>query len=178
DCNLNYKKEFKKEGQELDVAVVTSNGRPNSGYVQTQSYAASNSPYTGMSGTNPGTDNNINISVDYTYPVSEKFIIETGVKNVQQTINSTTNVSFLDATSDAYQPDPVQSYHIKYNMKIYAGYVSSSFTLFKWLDVRAGIRSEYTNISIDFPNTTVPSYNVVVPSLIISHKFKNEQQLK
>jgi len=178
DCNLNYKKEFKKEGQELDVAVVTSNGRPNSGYVQTQSYAGSNSPYTGMSGTNPGTDNNINISVDYTHPVSEKFIIETGVKNVQQTINSTTNVSFLDATSDAYQPDPVQSYHIKYNMKIYAGYVSSSFTLFKWLDVRAGIRSEYTNISIDFPNTTVPSYNVVVPSLILSHKFKNEQQLK
>ncbi|HXB40537.1 MAG TPA: TonB-dependent receptor [Bacteroidia bacterium] len=178
DCNLNYKKEFKKEGQELSISFVSSYGRPSSNYIQTQSHSGANTPYTGMSGSNPGTDDNINISVDYVHPVSEKFLIETGVKHVQQSIISATNVNFLDPVSDAYQNDPTQSYSIKYNMKIYAGYVSSTFTLFKWLNVRAGARSEYTDVTIDFPNTVVPSYNIVVPSLILSHKFKKEQQLK
>ena len=178
DCNLNYLKKFKKDGQELSVAVVTSNGTPNTNYVQTQSYAGASTPYTGISSSNPGTDNNLNISVDYVHPVSEKLLFETGVKHVEQNINSATNVSFLDQTSDAYQNSATQSYSIKYNMKIYAGYVSSTFTLFNWLNVKAGARTEYTNINIDFPNTSVPSYYILVPSIIVSHKFKNDQTFK
>ena len=178
DCNLSYLKKFKKEGQELSVAVVTSNGSPNSNYVQTQSYAGASTPYTGISSYNPGTDNNLNISIDYAHPITEKFVIETGVKHVEQNINSTTNVSFLNQASDVYQNSATQSYSIKYNMKVYAAYVSSNFTLFNWLNVKAGFRSEYTNINIDFPNTSVPSYNIIVPSVILSHKFKNEQQFK
>ncbi|HKC67792.1 MAG TPA: outer membrane beta-barrel protein, partial [Bacteroidia bacterium] len=178
DCNLSYLKKFKKEGQELNVAVVTSNGTPNSNYVQTQSYDGSNTPYTGTSSSNPGTDNNLNISVDYAQPVTEKLAFEAGVKHVEQHINSTTNVSFLDPSSDVYENLATQSYSIKYDMKIYAGYVSSNFTLFNWLDVKAGFRSEYTNINIDFPNTSVPSYNIIVPSIIVSHKFKKDQSFK
>ena len=178
DGNLNYLKKFKKNGQELSVAVVTSNGSPNTNYVQTQSNAGASTPYTGISSSNPGTDNNLNISVDYVHPISEKFLFETGVKHVEQNINSATNVSFLDQTSDAYQSSATQSYSIKYNMKIYAGYISSNFTLFNWLNVKAGARTEYTNINIDFPNTSVPSYYIFVPSIIVSHKFKNEQLFK
>ncbi|MFI5141205.1 MAG: outer membrane beta-barrel protein, partial [Bacteroidia bacterium] len=178
DCNLSYLKKFKRDGQELSVAFVTSNGTPNSNYTQTQSYAGASTPYAGSSSSNPGTDNNLNISVDYTHPITEKFIFETGVKHVEQNINSATNVSFLDQTSDAYQSSATQSYSIKYNMKIYAGYISTNFTLFNWLDVKAGARTEYTNINIDFPNTSVPSYYILVPSIIVSHKFKNDQQFK
>lgn len=178
DCNLSYLRKLKKEGQELSFVVVTSNGTPNSNYIQTQSYAGATTPYTGMSSNNPGTDNNLNISLDYTHPISEKFEIETGLKHVEQNINSATNVSFLDQVSDVYQNSATQSYNIKYNMKIYAGYLSSNFKLFNWLDVKAGFRSEYTNINIDFPNTSVPSYNIIVPSIIVSHKFKNDQQFK
>lgn len=178
DCNLSYLKKFKKEGQELSVAVVTSNGTPNSNYTQTQSYAGASTPYAGSSSSNPGTDNNLNISIDYVHPISEKFTFETGVKHVEQNINSTTNVGFLDQASDVYQSSATQSYSIKYNMKIYAGYVSTNFTLFNWLDVKAGARTEYTNVNIDFPNTSVPSYYILVPSIIVSHKFKNDQQFK
>ena len=178
DCNLSYLKKFKKEGQELSVAIVTSNGSPKSNYVQTQSYAGASTPYMGMSSSNPGTDNNLNISIDYVHPFTEKFQIETGVKHVEQNINSATNVSFLDQISDAYQNSATQSYSIKYNMKIYAGYISSNFTLLNWLNVKVGARTEYTNINIDFPNTSVPSYYILVPSIIVSHKFKNDQQFK
>ncbi|HWY37761.1 MAG TPA: carboxypeptidase-like regulatory domain-containing protein, partial [Bacteroidia bacterium] len=114
DCNLGYLKKFKKEGQELSVAFVSSYGRPTSNYIQTQSNAGATAPYTGMSSSNPGTDNNINISLDYAHPFSEKFLIETGLKHVEQSINSTTNVSFLDPVSGTYQNDAAQSYHIKY----------------------------------------------------------------
>ncbi|HTA62152.1 MAG TPA: outer membrane beta-barrel protein [Bacteroidia bacterium] len=178
DCNLSYLKKFKKEGQELSITAVTSNGTPNSNYVQTQSNAGASTPYTGISSSNPGTDNNLNISIDYAHPITEKFVIETGAKHVEQNINSITNVSFLDQISDVYQNSATQSYSIKYNMKIYAAYVSSNFTLLNWLNVKLGARSEYTNINIDFPNTSVPSYNIIVPSIILSHKFKNEQQFK
>ena len=178
DWNLNYKKTFAKEGQELNVSYVSSYGKPNSNYTQTQSYLGSNTPYTGISSNNPGTDNSQYLSVDYAHPLTEKITIETGVKASDQIINSTTNVDFLNPVTDVYTIDPLQSYHLKYNMKIFAGYVSSTFTLFDWLNVRAGARSEYTDINVDFPNTVVPSYNIVVPSLILSHKFKKEQTLK
>src|SRR5664280_1952892 len=37
DYSLDYKKKFKNEGQELDIAYNASNGRPNSNYIQSQS---------------------------------------------------------------------------------------------------------------------------------------------
>ncbi len=178
DWNLNYKKTFKKEGQELTASYVSSYGIPNSNYVQTQSYAGSLTPYNGMVSNNPGKDNNRNISVDYIHPLTEKFLIETGVKHVEQDINSATDISFLDPSTNSYQNDPLQSFHMKYSMRIYAAYLSSSFTLFNWLNVKVGLRDEYTGIKIDYPNTTVPSYNVMVPSLNLSHKLKKDQEIK
>lgn len=178
DANLSYRKKFKKEGQELSADYVVSYGTPNSGYVQTQSLAGSSFPYNGISSNNPGTDNSHNISVDYVHPVNEDLVFETGVKTVQQHITSKTNVSFLNTQSDLYETDPLQSYQLKYDMGIYAAYFSSSFKLFKWLNVRAGGRFEHTDLKIDFPGAHIPSYNIVVPSLILSHKFKQEQTLK
>lgn len=178
DWNLNYRKTFKKEKQELNIAYVSSYGQPNSNYIQTQSYIGANKPYYGISSHNPGTDNNQYLSLDYVHPVNDYLSFETGVKASEQIINSTTHVDFLDPITDNYQNDPLQSYHLRYDMKIYAGYLSSSFKLFKWLNVRAGARSEYTNVNVDFPNTVVPSYKTVVPSLILSHKFSKEQTVK
>lgn len=178
DFNLNYTKAFKKEGQELSVAYISSYGRPTGNYVQTQSYAGTASPYTGSASSNPGTDNTTIVSVDYTHPVNDKITFETGLKMSDQNIHSTTDISFLDPASGLYENDPLQSYRLNYKMQVYAGYVSSTFQLFNWLNVKAGARSEYTHVSIDYANTKVPSYNIVVPSLIFSHKFKQEQTVK
>ncbi|MBA2611097.1 MAG: TonB-dependent receptor [Bacteroidetes bacterium] len=178
DWNLNYKKTFIKEGRELNLAYVSSSGRPLSTYVQTQSYAGASTPYTGNSSSNPGTDNSQYLSLDYVHRINKDITIETGLKTSEQIINSNTSVDFLDPATDLYVYDPLQSYHLRYDMKIYAGYVSSTFTLFKWLNVRAGARSEYTDIMIDYPNTVVPAYNIVAPSLILSRKFSKERVLK
>lgn len=178
DGNLSYRKTFQKEGQELTADYVVSYGSPKSNYLQTQSLAGAFSPYNGISGSNPGTDSSHNLSIDYVQPINDKVTLEMGTKVIFQHITNTTNINVLDALSGQYESDPFQSYHLKYDMGIYAAYLASSLKLFDWLDVRAGARYEYTTIRIDYQNTNIPSYSLLVPSLILSHKFDSGETLK
>ena len=178
DWNINYKKKFKKEGQELEILYDDSYGKPNSNYIQSQTYKGQPSPYTGSSSNNPGTNRETEIAADYAHPVNDNFLIETGVKTVFQNINSIAAVNTYNANTNQYTPDTTQSYQLNYHMKVYAGYLSATFPLFHFLDVKAGVRYEYTHVTIDFSNTSIPSYGNLVPSLILSHKFSREQFVK
>ena len=175
DWSLNYKKKFKKEDQELNILYNASYGMPNTNYKQVSTYADSAAPYSGAISNNPGTDKESNISIDYTQPVTKQFVIETGVKTVLQDITSTANVSTLQ--NGAYLPDPGQTYSLKYDMQIYAAYLSASFSVGKFLKVKAGTRYEYTEIKV-VPNTNIPAYGLLVPSIILSHDMNNGQFIK
>jgi len=178
DGNLSYRKTFQKEGQELTADYVVSYGSPKSNYLQTQSLAGALSPYNGILGSNPGTDSSHNLSIDYVQPINDKVTLEMGTKAILQHITNTTDVNVLDALSGQYELDPFQSFHLKYDMGVYAAYLSSSLKLFNWLDVRAGARYEYTTIKIDYQNTNIPSYGLLVPSFILSHKFDSGETIK
>lgn len=178
DGSLSFRKTFKKEGQELTADYVFSYGSPRSSYFQTQSLSGASFPYNGISGSNPGTDNSHNLSVDYVHPVNDDITFEMGAKTVQQHITNSTDVHVLNTSSGQYETDPLQSYHLNYDMGIYAAYFSSKLKLLNWLDVRAGLRYEYTTLKIDFPDTNIPSYGLLVPSLILSHKFEGGEVLK
>lgn len=178
DYSLDYKKKFKKEGQELDIAYNASNGKPYSRYIQSQSYEGQEIPFSGSSSINPGTDNEINMSIDYAHPVTKNLIIETGAKMVDQNLNSVADVSTFNPAADQFVSDALQSYRLNYKMKVYAGYLSTSFKLFNWLNVKSGARYEYTEVSIDSPNTTIPSYGTFVPSVVLSHDISKNQSLK
>jgi ferric enterobactin receptor len=178
DLSLDYKKKFKKEGQELDINFNSSQGRPHTEYNQIQTYLEQSKPYGGSLSSNPGSDNETNMSLDYTHPVSENFIIETGAKTVLQRLHSIADVSVYAPSSDEFIPDPLQSYDLTYNMNIYAGYFSASFRLFNYLDIKSGVRYEYTNVKVGNTNTVVPSYGNIVPSIVFSHKFTNTKTLK
>ncbi|KQK26192.1 hypothetical protein AR438_11505 [Chryseobacterium aquaticum] len=179
DGNLSYRKTFQKEDQELTADYVVSYGSPKSNYLQTQSLAGAFSPYDGISGSNPGTDISHNLSVDYVQPINDNVTLEMGTKAIFQHITNNTDVNVLDDLSGQYQSDPFQSYHLKYDMGVYAAYLSSSLKLFNnWLDVRAGARYEYTTVKIDYQNTNIPSYSLLVPSFILSHKFESGETVK
>ncbi len=178
DGSLHYKKKFHKEGQELDLEYVASYSVPNSHYSQAQNYTGQALPYVGSYSDNPGKDGETILSVDYSHPVTEDFLIETGVKTAWQTINSTADVYTLNALNNTYAKDPKQSYTLNYNRNIYAAYLSTNFPVAKVLSVKAGLRVEHTDTQIDFPGTTIPSYNSYVPSVIFSHKFENGNTLK
>jgi outer membrane receptor protein involved in Fe transport len=46
------------------------------------------------------------------------------------------------------------------------------------LDLKPGLRNEYTTTNADFQNVTIPSYNTLVPSMVLSHKFNDAQSIK
>jgi len=178
DMSLNFIKKLKKDGQEINVLYSSSFGKPRNDYNQIQNYSTERVPYMGTSGNTPGNDKQTNISIDYTHPVKKDFLIETGLKTVLQNINSIADIRVFKPSLAEYIPDPGQSYQLNYSMKIYAGYLSTSFSIFHFLNVKAGARFEHTDVKIDFPNTFIPSYNNLVPSLIFSHNMKGDQSIK
>ena len=178
DWSLDFKRKFRKEGHMLEILYDNSAGKPESNYTQTQTYIGESVPYSGSSSNNPGSNNETNVSVDYSNPISEKFLLETGGKLTYQNIKSIANVSDFIPSEDLYRPDVLQSYNLKYKMTIYAGYLSTTFNLFNFLNIKSGVRYESTNVNIDFPDTYIPSYGTLVPSLIFSHNLDKNQSVK
>jgi outer membrane receptor protein involved in Fe transport len=179
--NLNYKRKFNRKGQELNFQYTSGYSWSRSDYQQTQSQGISDTIYSGVSGNNPGTDNENEISLDYSQPLGENASLETGVKAVLENLRSSSEVFSLELSSGNYIPDQLQSYTLNYKRNIYAVYLTGSFSLFHFLDVKPGIRVEHTDTRIQYinePEVSIPSYNTLVPSLVISHSFKNNNTLK
>ncbi len=178
DWSVDYTHKFRKDGQTLDIRYDASYGDPFSYYFQSQAYKNQQHPYTGSFSNNPGKDRQTEIAIDYTHPVNDKIQLETGVKTILQDISSIADVQVLNPDAGQFLYDPKQSYTLHYKMRVYAGYISGSFRLLNYLDVKAGLRYEYTHLAIDFPNTTIPSYGTWMPSIIFSHQFGNDQTVK
>jgi ferric enterobactin receptor len=177
DASLFYKKTFHNEKQELDVLYNYSYSNTLNDYTQDQSYTNVNFPSSGSIGNNPGTDKETDISVDYTQPVSKNFTIETGGKAVIEDIGNSVNTETL--SDGIYVPNPSQTYAFNYSRKIFAYYLSGTFSLFNdFIDGMAGLRYEYTTSDSDFPNTTIPSYGILSPSFVLSHKLDKTQSIK
>jgi ferric enterobactin receptor len=174
EVSLDYKKKFKKDGQELELLYSGSFGVPNSNYSQTQIYTGQNFPYAGSTSNNPGKDRETNIALDYSHPLGDDAVMETGIKTVQQNIYSEADVLTLNSNTNQYAKDATQSYQLHYNRKVYAG----SFAIAKFLNVKTGLRLEHTDTKIDFPNTVIPSYNSWVPSIVFSHNFEKGKSIK
>ncbi|HTB33129.1 MAG TPA: TonB-dependent receptor [Bacteroidia bacterium] len=181
DWNAEYKKTFAKEGQELDLAVNSSTGTGNTYYMQTQTHLLNDSVFNSSYGNNPGLDKETDFSIDYTQPLDSSIILEMGAKAAISEIVSTSDVYLLDPIADSYSYNTTQSSSLDYKDNVYAAYFSGTFKLFKWLDVKAGVRYEYTQINANFStsgNVDIQPYGTLVPSAVISHTFKNNQSLK
>jgi ferric enterobactin receptor len=183
DYSLDYKKTFDKEGQELDILFNSSYGNNRSNFLQqTDSLATGNS--SGIRGNNPGKDHQTDISIDYTQPISKKFTIEAGTKLVFENINNTVATDTLNGasalTEGTWLPDANQTYGFSYDRKVYAGYLSATFSVFNdFINGKAGLRDEYTTTSANFPGAErIPSYNTLAPSIVLSHKIDETQSFK
>jgi len=179
DWSLDYRRNFDREKHELGILLSSGYGRPGSSYTQAEYYTGESNPYKGSSSENPGIDNQMELAVDYVLPVNDSLLIETGIKATYQNLTSIADVSVFSPSANEYTIDPLQSYNLKYLKMITAGYFTANFKLFRFLDLKPGLRYEYTFADIKFPNTSVPSYGTLVPSIVISHDFgeKNSLQL-
>jgi ferric enterobactin receptor len=176
DWSLAYKKTFSRENQELDVLYNASYGNNQNDYSLQQDYLTAGIPTTGSISNNPGKDKETDISIDYTQPIAKDFTIETGAKAVIENLNN--NVISQTFNNGAYIPNPFQTYGFNYKRNIFAYYLSSSFSLFNFIDGKAGLRYEHTSSSSDFPDTVIPSYGIFAPSFVLSHKLSKSQSIK
>jgi len=176
--SLGYKKKFKKEDQELNFLYQSNVETNHSSFNQIQDYTNPVSPSSGASSSSPGKVRETGFELNFTHPVTKDFSIETGGKAFLKTISSVINAQLYDAPSQSYVPDPLQSYGFKYDRNIFAYYLSTSFKAFNALDIKAGLRYEYTVNHTDFANTTIPNFGFLSPSLVISRKIDESQSLK
>ena len=178
EYGLNYKKTFKKEDQELDVNFQYSTETNTNNYAQEQDYTNVVRAPLGSIGNDPGSVKQTEIEVNYTQPVSKGFTIETGGRIDIQNLSSTVTTDTL-GLSGGYSFNPKQSYSFNYSQKVYALYLSTTFSLFnKFLDGKAGLREEYTTSTTDYPNTVIPSYGILAPSFVLSHKLDKTETIK
>src|SRR6218665_3859339 len=173
-----YKRKMKKNGEELSFQYNDAAAVPHSSYQQYQVYKGQPSPFAGSMSSNPGRDREAELMLDYTLPVSEGFELETGLKTVIQRIHSGANVFPYDPSYGDYQQDPLQSYLLNYHRNIYAAYISGSFSLGDVIDIKTGLRYENTRSTIDYPGTIIHPYNTWSPSIIVSHKFSQDNSIK
>ncbi len=182
DWSLDYKKTFEQKDREFELLYVSSIGNNYAYYGQKQIYLTPESLlYNSSYGKNKGIDYETNISADYTQPISETALFETGVKTVLSHINSNSDVYLENLASDDYEYNLPQSSSLTYNRNVYAAYLSATFKLLKRFDVKMGCRDEYTQTSASFSDAgtvNISPYNSVVPSFVISRTFQTNQTIK
>ncbi|MDB5288331.1 MAG: Ferric enterobactin receptor precursor [Mucilaginibacter sp.] len=178
DVSLGYKKTFKKEGQELDVLYTSSYGKNTMDASQVSNYINGGYPSSGIRSYNPGKDHQTEISIDYTDPLSKSFTIETGAKLAMDNFN---NNVFTDTllNNGSYVVNPNQTYSFNYKRNVYAGYLSTSFSLFHdFINGKAGMRYERTSSVADYAGSKIPGYNTFAPSFTVQHKLNDSQSIK
>ena len=181
DWNLRYKKTFQQEDRELDISLDGSQGSNNSAYSQTQSSPVGDTIYSGSQGNSTGHDHETNIRLDYVQPFGDNVRLETGGRIQWRNITSNSPVSTFDQQSGSYLYDSSLSNALTYDRHVYAGYVSMTFPAFHFLDIKTGLRYERTETNAGFskaPGTLIPGYNTWSPSVLVAHKFPNDQMLK
>ncbi|KQC02740.1 outer membrane beta-barrel family protein [Pedobacter sp. Hv1] len=164
DWNVDYRKTSKKAGEEFSISAQLSTGRAP----QTFSNSLTSPLYPGALETfssNTGKNNEYTAQTDYTYPFSKATTLEVGAKGIFRNFNS----QFDAAAKD-----------FKYNQNVASVYSVISFNLTKKLQVKGGVRGEYTKIDFNTKTsgTETNDYLNLFPSVIVAQTLKGSSMLK
>ena len=180
DWNTDYTKKFEKKDQELVFAFQLSGDNSD------------NNTLTGTESDifelqrdernfNDGKNREYTFQVDYTHPFSEAFKLEVGGKSILRRIESDSRYLVFNFDESDYLIDNLRSNLFNYNQDVIAGYTSLTVNIDKNYSLIAGVRYEHTTIEGFFEEGENPfnnQYDNLVPSIIISRKFKNFSSLK
>ncbi len=180
DWTTDYRRTFKKEGQELSAAFLLSGNVNN-----LESDITSSSSTIGLDflerQENIGDNKEYTTQIDYVHPFTKAVKLEIGGKSVIRRIDSDFQFEQFDDASNNFKVDPVRTNVFNYKQDVYAGYVSFTFELPKDIGIIAGARYEHTSIGGDFASQISPfdnSYDNILPSFIISKKTNMFSSLK
>ncbi len=177
DWNTDYTKKFENnDKRELTVAVQVS------GNIQNQENEVSElGPFSRQELINNDGDNlEVTAQIDYVHPIGKSNKLEIGAKTVVRNIDSDSQFSFYDDTSNSYTLNQDRSNLFLYDQDVYAGYVSYNF-FFKKLNIVTGLRYERTEINgagdLDVQQFSF-AYDNFLPNIAISKTLKGFRTLK
>jgi outer membrane receptor protein involved in Fe transport len=166
DANIDYTKTFKKPQQELTLSGQFSRNNRTNDFTNTilgLGFVIQN--------TNPSSNQESTLQVDYQTPIGKMQMIEFGGKGIFRQVNST----FTQVGNNG---------SLDYDQNIAASYFSYTLTTKKKYSLKAGARYEYTTIGATqttegvSEKLTIPSYGVLVPSVNLSKNLKGGSTLK
>lgn len=164
DWNADYKKTSKKAGEEFSISGQLSTGRTPQTFSNSLTYIGFPITVETFS-TNVGKNNEYTAQTDYTYPVTKTTTLEVGAKGIFRDFNSQFDASARD---------------FKYNQNVASLYSVLSFNLTKKLQVKGGVRGEYTQIDFNTKANGVEKndYLNLFPSVILAQTLKGSSTLK
>ncbi|HSB94287.1 MAG TPA: TonB-dependent receptor, partial [Flavitalea sp.] len=182
NVSLNYKRTFKKSGEELEVSYYkgATDNEPISDNMQV--LLPTKEAFYGNKSQNVGSDKQSELKIDYSYPVSEKIKFDAGGKFSNSGVNSNATVHSLDPNSDSYYFNDYLSNALDYKQQVYAVYSEITFPIKKIIDVKIGGRYERTEIDSYFSNAQqqaeTTGYNTFVPTIYLARKINDNQQIR
>lgn len=182
DWTTDYRKTFKKPEQELIFAFQLSGDRSNTDNELDQTSDLPELLFKQQFDNN-GLNLEKTIQGDFVYPlVKDQVKLEMGTKAVFRDISSQYDYNDFDADTQNYTRDTERSDEFDYAQNVFAGYLSANLKLGENYGMVVGGRFEQTQLSGELVSgKTDPfsnSYQNLLPSLIISRKFKKFRTLK
>jgi len=173
DWSTDYRRTFKKEGQEFSVAFLL-NGNVSD----------IDSDITSTSSTdvldflehqeNDGNNKEYTFQMDYVHPFTKAVKLEIGGKTVLRRINSDYQFEQFDQSLQDFKVDLSRTDVFDYQQDVYAGYTSFTFNLPKDFGIIVGARYEHTSIGGEFESQVIApfdnSYGNLLPNIILSKK--------
>ncbi|WP_316805355.1 TonB-dependent receptor domain-containing protein [Pedobacter nototheniae] len=179
--NLNYKIKIDTAGQSLNLDIDYVPFRNNNNqHVISHSMLPNGNILSDSYNISTPASQHINIysgKLDYTYPVSKNWKIESGLK--YSSITTKNSLDFFNTSTQV--PVLVQELSDKFNYQenTAAFYASANGEMGKW-SFQGGLRGEYTNTrgtSLSLAKTNKNNYFRLFPSLFIIYKVSKDHEL-
>jgi len=186
EWSLDYVMKFpEQEGREFSASYKIDGNVNDTEFFIRQDENNTANQYEVARNDNDGNNRENTVQIDYAHPVGEKFKVETGVKSILRDITSDFDYSFQAEGNDDYVRVDDRSDIFFYNQDVYAGYVSTQYSLTKKLGMIAGVRYEFTDISgsfqeaegRDFDGDSL-EYDNWLPSIILNQRFGKASSVK
>jgi ferric enterobactin receptor len=182
DLNLNYKRTFNREDQELEIGLNSSYQKYTSPASNYQLLQPQDSLYYGTNGFNPGNQKQLEFQADYTQPLKKDIIFGTGGKISYNNIGGTSTILSYQPDSKIYSYDTSLSNFFNYRQYVFAYYGEITLPIGSLFNIKAGSRFERTEIDPFFSHAQQQAgkhgYNTIVPSVFFSKKLGDDKVIK
>ena len=182
DASFNYTHYYEKPQREFSFQSMFSRNTGTSFFHNIVMDPIDQSLLNRFRNDNDGYNQEVTFQVDYQTPIGSTQMVELGAKNIMRKVFSDFS-SYQAVGEGPFQPSTTAGFNnnLNYDQDIIAGYFAYTLSLKNGYSFKAGTRYEHTVISAytkTEDDIQIPSYGVLVPSVNISRRMKNNNTVK